>query len=183
MGIERRDIQSRLAEAPAVTVGVPGEQSATDARVLLRACSNRFALPVLRLFFAQNWVEPDQVVELSTMIREAREHKTHLRDDRMAWEALTIFALYVYFQVTDLAEIAEHLCIAESTVKSWVSAIYSAFDLEPNGFKSRAARRRELRLKAVQEGYVTSTSWLCRISEALDRGPFLLENGDQKQLR
>lgn len=138
-----------------------GSREANTAE-LLQNCPNRFALAVLQPFIEQNEVGAEQLLELNTIIRAAREDKVLIRDRKIVWEGLAIFALYVYFEVTDLGDITEHLRLARPTVKRWISAIYGSLELAQSGFPDRVSRRRALRLKAQHEGYVKYTSWLLR---------------------
>ena len=129
---------------------------------LLQKCPNRFALSVLEPFVKLNGLDSDHLYELNKSLREARENKLMVRDNKVAWDGLAIFALYVYFQVTDIADIAdiaEHLSLARPTVKRWISAVYGAFDLPDTDFVDRATQRSALRLKVLDEGYIKDTSW------------------------
>ena len=130
---------------------------------LLQKCPNRFALLVLEPFIEQNEIASEQLLNLNKIIREARENKKALRDSRIAWEGLAIFALYVYFAVTDLAEIAEHICLTTSAVKRWIQAFYIAFELPLENFPNKSSRRSYLRLKAVESGLIKYPSWLRRV--------------------
>lgn len=139
-----------------------------DVNGLLNACPNRFTLRILRPFIHLNNLDAGKLIELNNMLTEARENRPVVRGGRFAWEALATFALYTYSQVIDLADIAEHLYLAQPTVKRWITAIYQAFDLDQERFPDRAARRRELRLRAQEAGYIKETSWLRRSPEGLD---------------
>ena len=154
-------------------------QTASDTdnvALLLRACPNRFALAVLQPFIEQNDIDSERLIALNRILREARENKVLLRSGKIVWEALAIFALYAYFEVTDMADIAEYLCLTTATVKRWVSAVYSAFHLEQEGFPDRAARRRKLRVQIMEDGYTKYPSWLRRRLEAFDNPETMGEN-------
>ena len=133
-----------------------------NAMDLLQKCANRFALNVLHLFIKQNALDSEKLLELNRMIREARECKKFIKDDRIVWHGLTIFALYTYFGVTDLGDIAEYLHLSTSAVKRWIHAIYEAFDLPLSNFTDKTSRRKQLRLKVVEEGFQKYPLWLLR---------------------
>ena len=141
----------------------PSLDSGRDSTAkLLQKCPNRFALAVLQPFIEQNGLAFEKLIDLNQIIREARENKKFLRDSRISWEGLAIFALYVYFGVTDLADITDHIGLTTAAVKRWIHALYVAFDLPQERFPDKASRRKQLRIMAVEEGFVKYTSWLLR---------------------
>ena len=120
-------------------------------------------LPVLEHFVNENELYVDQILALNRMIREARENKKSLRDGRIAWEGLATFALFTYFEVTDIAEIAEHVSLGKDAVKKWITASYEAFDVPHDEFSDRSSRRMKLRQTAVEEEYLKYPSWVRRL--------------------
>jgi hypothetical protein len=126
---------------------------------------------VLQRFAHENGLTLEKLVELERGIREAKEDRSlggRRRGEAIAWDGLLVFALYSYFEVTDMAELAEATAMGVSTVKRWVSGIYKYFGLDEADFPRRTTRRKQLRVEVVRLGFQRYPSWLHRILEDRD---------------
>lgn len=124
-----------------------------DIDTFLNNCPYRLILPVIQRYVREHQIDLKTLMSLNSFLSEASHH----RKKRVNWIGISVFALYVAFQITDYEEIKALVYISRSTVKRYVQKLYESFGIPREDFHRRAERRKKLRTKAMELGFTKRT--------------------------